>query len=166
MTLRLRVICGFVLVAIGILAASLQIASVLRDTHAADKAVGEKWAPANTAADELLAHLVDQETGERGYVITGNSDFLTPYTGGRQEAAQDLARIRSLVGGEPSIASDLTAVNDQWQRWLTEVAEPEIAAVRAGDVNRSQQLVENELGQTLFDGLRTKVATLQADISL
>lgn len=166
MTLRLRVIVGFVIVAVGILAASLQITSVLRDTHAADKAVGAKWAPANTAADQLLAHLVDQETGERGYVITGNPGFLTPYTDGRQAAAQDIARVRSLVGGEPSIAEDLNAVHGQWQRWLGEVAEPEIAAVKAGDVNRSQQLVENELGQTLFDGLRTKMATLQADISL
>jgi sigma-B regulation protein RsbU (phosphoserine phosphatase) len=166
MTLRLRVICGFVIVAVGILVASLQIASVLRDTHAADKAVGDKWAPANTAADQLLAHLVDQETGERGYVITGNRGFLTPYTDGREAAAQDLARVRALVGDEPAIASDLTAVDDQWQRWLSEVAEPEISAVQGGNVNRSQQLVENELGQTLFDGLRTKVATLQADISL
>jgi len=166
MTLRLRVICGFVIVAVGILVASLQIDSVLRDTHAADKAVGEKWAPANIAADQLLAHLVDQETGERGYVITGNSGFLTPYTEGRQAAAQDLARVRALVGDEPTIASDLAAVDDQWQRWLSEVGYPEIAAVEAGNVNRSQLLVENELGQTLFAGLRTKVATLRADISL
>ncbi len=166
MTLRLRVICGFVIVAAGIVAASLQITSVLRETRAADKAVGVRWTPASTASDQLLAHLVDQETGERGYVITGNPGFLTPYTEGRQAAAQDLARVRSLVGDEPSIASDLTAVDDQWQRWLTEVAEPEIAAVQARDANRSQQLVENELGQTLFDGLRTKMATLQADISL
>ncbi len=166
MTLRLRVICGFVIVAVGILVACLQITSVLRDTHAAGRAVGDKWAPANTAADQLLAHLVDQETGERGYVITGNNGFLTPYTEGRKAAAQDLARVRALVGDEPMIASDLTAVDDQWQRWLSEVAEPEIGAVQAGNVNRSQQLVENELGQTLFDGLRTKVAALQTGISL
>lgn len=166
MTLRLRVICGFVIVAAGIFAASLQISSVLHATHAADKAVRAKWAPASTAADQLLAHLVDQETGERGYVITGSAGFLTPYTAGRQAAAQDLARIRALVGQEPSIASDLTAVDDQWQRWLSDVAEPEIAAVQAGSESRSQELVQSKQGQTLFDDLRTKMASLQADISL
>ena len=166
MTLRLRVICGFVIVVAGIFVASLQITSVLHATHAADKAVSAKWSPASAAADQLLAHLVDQETGERGYVITGNAGFLTPYTQGRQAAAQDLARIRALIGDEPSIASDLTSVDDQWQRWLSEVAEPEVAAARAGNAARSQQLVQSEVGQTLFDELRTKVANLQADISL
>lgn len=166
MTLRLRVICGFVIVVAGIFAASLQITSVLHATHAADKAVSEKWTPASAAADQLLAHLVDQETGERGFVITGSAGFLTPYTQGRQAAAQDLARVGALVGDEPSIATDLNAVEAQWQRWLSQVAQPEVAAVQAGDESRSQQLVQSELGQTLFDELRTKVATLQADISL
>jgi sigma-B regulation protein RsbU (phosphoserine phosphatase) len=166
MTLRLRVICGFVIAAVGIIVASLQIAAVLRDTHGADSAVASRWAPASTAADRLLAHLVDQETGERAYVITGNAGFLAPYTDGRQAAAQDLARIHSLVGDESTIASDLAAVDDQWRLWLTAVAEPEIAVVKAGDITRSQQMVENELGQARFDALRTKVGKLQADISL
>ena len=165
-TLRARVICGFVVAVLGVILASLEIASVLHATHAADHAVSEKWAPASTASNQLMAHLVDQETGERGYVITRDSAFLQPYTEGRQQTAQDLTRIRSLVGGEPSVASDLTAVADQWQRWLSDVAEPEIAAAKSGDAQRSQQLVENEAGKTLFDSLRTKVAALQADITL
>ena len=165
MTLRVRVICGFVVAVIGAVLASIQIAAVLHDTHAADHAVTTKWAPASATSNQLIAHLVDQETGERGYVITHDSDFLDPYTVGRQDAAQDLAQLRQLVGDHATIASDLTAVDDQWQRWLSEVAEPEIAAAKAGDLTKSQQLVENELGQTLFDTLRTKAATLQTDIS-
>jgi len=130
-TLRARVICGFVVAVLGVILASLEIASVLHATHAADHAASEKWAPASTASNQLMAHLVDQETGERGYVITRDSAFLQPYTEGRQQTAQDLTRIRSLVGGEPSVASDLTAVADQWQRWLSDVAEPEIAAAKS-----------------------------------
>jgi serine phosphatase RsbU (regulator of sigma subunit)/CHASE3 domain sensor protein len=149
---------------VGGILASIQIATVLSDTHATDHAVTTKWAPANATSNKLIAHLVDQETGERGYVITHDPGFLNPYTAGRQAAAQDLVQLRTLVGDEPLIANDLAVVDDQWQRWLTEVAEPEIDAAKAGDLSKSQQLVENELGQTLFDSLRTKVMALQADI--
>lgn len=164
MTLRVRVFCGFLIAVVGGIFASIEIAVVLHDTHAADQAVSTRWAPANATSNKLIAHLVDQETGERGYVITHDAGFLNPYTSGRQAAAQDLVQLRALVGDEPIIASDLAAVEDQWQRWLTQVAEPEISAARAGDLSTSQQLVENELGQTLFDTLRTKVMTLQSDI--
>jgi len=165
MTLRVRVFCGFAVAVLVAVLASVQIASALRQTHAADRALTEKWTPANSTSNKLLAHLIDQETGERGYVITRDSGFLEPYTVGRQDAAQDLAQIRALVGDDPTIASDLTAVDDQWRRWLSEVAEPEIAATESGDQSKSAKLVENELGRTLFDDLRTKVTTLQTDIS-
>jgi sigma-B regulation protein RsbU (phosphoserine phosphatase) len=164
MTLRARVFCGFLIAVAGGIFASIQIAVVLHETHAADQAVTTRWAPANATSNKLIAHLVDQETGERGYVITHDPGFLNPYTSGRQAAAQDLVQLRGLVGDEPVIASDLAAVDDQWQHWLSQVAEPELAAAKAGDLTTSQQLVENELGQTLFDKLRTKVMALQSDI--
>lgn len=164
MTLRSRVFCGFLIAVVGGILASIEIAIALGQTHAADQAVTTRWAPANAASNKLIAHLVDQETGERGYVITHDASFLNPYTTGRQAAAQDLVQLRALVGDEPLIASDLAAVDDQWQRWLSAVAEPELAAAKAGDLSKSQQLVENELGETLFDTLRTKVMTLQSDI--
>lgn len=165
MTLRVRVFCGFAVAVLVAVLAGFQITSALHQTHAADRALSEKWSPANSTSDKLLAHLVDQETGERGYVITHDSGFLEPYTAGRRDAAQDLAQLRSMVGDDPTIASDLTAVEDQWQRWLSEVAQPEISAAQSGDQSKPAQLVENELGRTLFDDLRTKVTALQTDIS-
>jgi serine phosphatase RsbU (regulator of sigma subunit)/CHASE3 domain sensor protein len=165
MTLRLRVVCGFAVAVVGVVLASLQIAFVLHDTHAAARAVSDRWAPASSASKQLLSHLVDQETGERGYVITGDADFLDPYTTGRRAAAQDLVKIRALVGDNSTIAADLKTVDDQWQRWLSGVAEPEVNARQAGDLSQSQQLVDNQLGKTLFDSLRSKVAALQADVT-
>ena len=165
MTLRVRVMCGFVVAVVGVILASIEIATVLGEAHTADHAVSQKWAPASATANQLAAHVVDQETGERGYVITRDNGFMQPYTAGRKATAQDLARIRALVGSDPMIASDLTAVDDQWQRWLSEVAEPEIAAAASGDLTKSQALVENELDEAIFDTLRTKVTTLQTDIN-
>ena len=77
--------------------------------HAADRAVSSRWAPAATASDQLLAHLVDQETGERGYVITGDPAFLQPYEEGRAKTAQDLTQIQALVGDIPAVATALMA---------------------------------------------------------
>lgn len=165
MTLRLRVTCGFAFAVIGVVLAALQIAAVLHDAHAAERALTVRWAPASSASKQLLAHLVDQETGERGYVITGDSGFLNPYTSGRTAAAADLAKIKSLVGENRAIAGDLAAVEQQWQRWLSQVAEPEISAREAGNLSQSQQLVDNQLGKGLFDDLRTKVGSLQADVT-
>jgi serine phosphatase RsbU (regulator of sigma subunit)/CHASE3 domain sensor protein len=165
MSLRLRALCGFAIAIIGGVIAILQIFSGLHQTHTANQAVTERWTPAAAASNRLLSHLVDQETGERGYLITGDAKFLQPYTQGRTETTQDLALIRTLSGGVPAIADNLTTVESQWQLWLTTVAEPEIAARQAGNIAQSEELVDRSQDKPVFDDLRTKVATLQQDIS-
>src|SRR5688572_30211879 len=42
----------------------------------------------------LLAALVDQETGVRGYVLTGDPRFLEPYTSAREQQTTLIAEIR------------------------------------------------------------------------
>ena len=165
MSLRVRVLCGFVLAIAGAVLAIVQIFFGLQDAHVADKAVSTRWEPAASASDQLLAHLVDQETGERGYVITGDAKFLQPYTDGRAKTTQDLTSITRYVGSVPPITSAVTDVQRQWQTWLSTIAEPEIAARQTGSISQSQQLVDRAQGKTVFDELRNKVAALQQDIA-
>ena len=47
------------------------------------------------------AALVDQETGVRGYLLSGDERFLEPYTRGVADERTLLARIRQLLAGEP-----------------------------------------------------------------
>src|SRR5450755_726397 len=166
MSLRWRVWCGFAVVLAAAIVAIVAIFAGLRTTHAADREVRNRWTPAASASDQLLAHLVDQETGERGFVITGDAKLLEPFNSGRAATTQDLAQIRSLAGDVPSISAEVGGVQDQWRLWLTEIANPEIAARTSGDLNQSQQLVDRTQGKSVFDELRSRVALLQNDIGV
>ena len=44
--------------------------------------------------------LVNEETGVRGYVLTGRQDFLQPYQDGQQQEAQAVAALRQLQTGD------------------------------------------------------------------
>lgn len=39
---------------------------------------------------QVLADLLDSETGQRGYLLTGDSSFLVPYTAGQARIAAEL----------------------------------------------------------------------------
>ena len=164
MSLRWRVWCGFAVVLAAAIIAIVAIFAGLRTTHAADREVRNRWTPAASASELLLAHLVDQESGERGFVITGDAKLLEPFNSGREATTEDLAQIRTLAGDVPSISAEVGGVQDQWRLWLTEIANPEIAARTSGNLDQSQQLVDRTQGKTTFDELRSRVALLQNDI--
>lgn len=48
-------------------------------------------------ADEILLRLVDAETGQRGYLISGAPRFLAPYGGARADVARELRSVVPIV---------------------------------------------------------------------
>lgn len=53
------------------------------------------------------AALVDAETGQRGFLLTGEVEFLSPYESSRVRAASALARVRELTADNPAQQSSL-----------------------------------------------------------
>jgi CHASE3 domain sensor protein len=56
-------------------------------------------------SEDFLSALKDAETGERGYVITGNEAFLQPYVAVRDNMQDRLQRLQQLVQTDGSKAS-------------------------------------------------------------
>ncbi len=55
-----------------------------------------------TAVKDVLIALLDAETGNRGYQLTGRESFLDPYNASLQEYSKSMERVRSLEITDPS----------------------------------------------------------------
>lgn len=69
----------------------------------------------------VVAAMVDQETGMRGYVISSNPNFLEPQKAGAAAYADNLAQLRALTSDNPvqqRRLDDLDTLVKTWtQRW-------------------------------------------------
>ncbi len=165
-TLRRRVIAlcaavGVVLAVLGTLAA-LTAASNSRQLDT----ILNKAGPMRAAGESLNTALVDQETGVRGFALSGAELDLAPYQRGVAAEAQLLGQIAGLLDdgdGDDAIRAGLADVRSRAQTWRSTVAEPVIAAARSRGAVAGQQLITPEArGQ--FDALRGSVEKLQQDI--
>src|ERR1043166_8623721 len=59
---------------------------------------------------ELLSQVINAETGQRGFVITGQEVFLEPYTAALRELDQAYADVRRLTIDNPSQTRRLDAL--------------------------------------------------------
>ena len=164
-TLRRRVIAlcaavGVVLAVLGTLAA-LTAASNSRHLDT----ILNKAGPMRAAGESLNTALVDQETGVRGFALSGADLDLAPYQRGVAAEAQLLGQIDGLLDddGDDAIRAGLTDVRSRAQTWRSTVAEPVIAAVRSRGAAAGQQLITPE-ARAQFDALRASVDGLQRDI--
>src|SRR5229473_6124946 len=52
--------------------------------------------------DETVARLVDAETGQRGYLLTGQESYLEPYRAAIQSVGQTIGNLNSLTSDNPN----------------------------------------------------------------
>ncbi|GEP05620.1 methyl-accepting chemotaxis protein [Methylobacterium oxalidis] len=115
------------------------------------------------ALGELRTAMLNQETGLRGYLITGRTNSLEPYQSGRPALDAAINRLRAMIGndGEPSrLLADAVSAARTWQ---TEIAEPAIS--RAADPATRPEAVRIEAdgpGKQLFDTFRQKLDAIES----
>jgi signal transduction histidine kinase len=110
------------------------------------------------ASIRFEAAMLDQETGIRGYGLTGRADFLGPYAEGK---AQEQAALRTLgpVTKGARERTDLATVLQRAQIWQDHVATP--IAARKGDAVTGLAARQAAGGKADFDSLRAAMATQQ-----
>ncbi|MCX4095254.1 sensor histidine kinase [Nocardia sp. alder85J] len=124
---------------------------VISTTARASDQLLDRSLPAQREALRFQSALLDQETGVRGFVITGQPQFLDPYNQGvtaEHDAAQQL---RSLVTGDQQSTTDLDDIETAVQRWRTAYVLPLIASPA---VARAQGDTDAVQGKRDFDGIR------------
>ncbi len=114
-----------------------------------------------TQLQALLASLIDAETGERGYIITGNDSYLQPYTRGVAAAATEIGRVRQLTADNREQQIDLDRVAAETQVKLDQLARG-IQARRDKAFEAAQAVVLTNLGKRTMDGIRAVVARMEA----
>jgi signal transduction histidine kinase len=116
-------------------------------------------APALAAGQELSVALLNQETGVRGYDLSGRDEFLEPYRDGllAEQAAVSTLRAVADTAGLEELPADLDAVERAVRAWRAGFADPVIAQ---GGLDTGVASVDPVPGQALFDDVRAGVDRL------
>jgi signal transduction histidine kinase len=160
-TLRRRVIalCATVGLLLAVLGSLAAVTAVSNSDHL--NAILNKTGPLRAFGESLNTALVDQETGVRGFALSGVEADLGPYDQGVAAEATLLAEMERLLDpGDTDIRAALDDVRTRSQRWRTTVAEPVVAAVRSKGPAAGQALITTD-ARTQFDALRASVTELQ-----
>jgi signal transduction histidine kinase len=108
-----------------------------------------------STGQEINSRILDQESGVRGFALTGDERLLEPYSRARSDlpalwAAAD-QRATAVDGAAPGLVSALRGAAEDWQK---QVAEAEIELVRAGRRSEAVQIEASGRGKEMFDRFR------------
>lgn len=143
---------------------TLGIVAIVRLSDARS-VVLDRNGPAVLAQLRLANALVDQESGVRGFELTGREDFLTPYRNGQVVEREALATLSKLLTGDDMapVRRDTAIVRERAAAWQREYAEPVIAHVRSRGTEAAGAPAPS-VGRRTLDTVRAALARQGADL--
>jgi signal transduction histidine kinase len=101
--------------------------------------------------------MVDQETGVRGYLLSGDEKFLEPYHRGGDTYAAAIQKLKGLISRDRAQQSRLEELDELAKKWRSGIAEREIALMARPETQEDVRALEGSMaGKIAMDLIRAK----------
>ncbi|HEX3861007.1 MAG TPA: CHASE3 domain-containing protein [Stellaceae bacterium] len=104
----------------------------------------------------LLAEMIDAETGQRGFLLTGDDTYLAPYQAAVAEIKPTLNAVQQMATGNPEQERILSAIQPTIDAKLAELKRT-IDLRRIAGFDAAAKEVATTKGKTLMDQIRSAV---------
>ncbi|HEX4296421.1 MAG TPA: CHASE3 domain-containing protein [Devosia sp.] len=151
---------AFVVGAVAIILALL-VVSAIAQLQASDTAsrMARSLATSDTA-ERLLGVVRDAETGQRGYLLTGQDSYLGPFTAAQGSAGSIYDRLTQLVAGRSDQADRVAALKVPIDSKMAELAQT-VQMATNGDRDGALKIVADGAGKTSMDDFRARIAEIE-----
>ena len=110
----------------------------------------------------LFSTLKDAETGQRGFLLTGEESYLAPYIGAKEALADGFKSLRTLLFNRPEQRRRLDALESIATLKMAEV-DSTVIARRAGKSDAALAIVNTDRGKNYMDRIRAAVSEMETD---
>jgi PAS domain S-box-containing protein len=114
------------------------------------------------ALDALLSSVTDAETGQRGFLITGDPAYLEPYRQGTTRIQDVLGAIASLTADSSTQIQHLAELRPAVDQRLQELAQT-VEIRRTTGFEAAQQMVRTNVGKKTMERIRAIVGDMHRE---
>ena len=129
-------------------------------TLKADSALVVRSGDTLTALEDVLSTVKDAETGQRGYLLTGDETYLRPYSAAAQEIGPRLDALQRLTIDNPTQQDRLATVKQRIAAKLGELKQS-VDLRRSGGASAALALVQSGQGKEDMDAIRDQVSAME-----
>jgi len=115
-----------------------------------------------TSLAQALSLVTDAETGQRGFLLTGQTSYLEPYDAAVARLPQQLERIRRLTSDNPGQQSRVDSLERLSRQKLAELSAT-VATRERGNSQEALRVVLSGEGKRVMDEIRAAVDAMHAE---
>lgn len=112
--------------------------------------------------EKVLSNLKDTETGQRGYIITGEDSYLEPYRSGISAVNQTIQHLREMTSDNPNQQRRIDAIEPLVAAKLAELNET-IDLRKNKGFDAAAKVVRTDKGKNVMDDIRKVIKEIDTE---
>lgn len=105
---------------------------------------------------QIEKDVLDMETGQRGYALTGESSYLTPYDTGITEWKIHYTGLSGLINDNPDQSKILSNIQNNIEHWIESAGQYIVDLKRNGQTQAVNAFFHNDSGKVIIDSIRSQ----------
>lgn len=102
---------------------------------------------------EIEKNMLEMETGQRGYVITGDEDYLEPFNNALTAWQINYNKLYQLISDNAEQANHLENIKENIKEWIQVAGQPAVQLKQLGHDEEALHFFINDPGQQAMDSI-------------
>lgn len=154
-----KIIAGYVFILVCLVVSLLIVMNRMSAMQVEVDFVSQHDIEVHNLANQIQKNVLDMETGMRGYVITGNEEYLEPYNTASRNWLDNFNKLHSLLANNGTQQRNLEEIKPLIMSYITSSAEYAVNQKKENNQTALDDFFNNNKGKKMTDELRTHFDT-------
>ncbi|PKG24227.1 CHASE3 domain-containing protein [Niallia nealsonii] len=161
--IRSKITFGYVVIICCLLASVIIINSQIKSLQEERNYIINHDSKVHELTNNIEKYMLDMETGQRGFIIAGDSSYLEPYNKAEENWKLDYSKLMKLLKDNPDQQNNLKEIRTTIEHWITTAGEPTIQLKRENDEQGLQGFFLTDTGHKDMEMIRKQFNAFRSE---
>ncbi|UPK46987.1 CHASE3 domain-containing protein [Paenibacillus pabuli] len=161
-TIRSKIVLGYLVVVLLFGAVLLVLSAQIDASQKEIDFISHHDLEVHNLTNAIEKNVLNMETGQRGFMLTGEESYLEPYTQALTQWNSNYAELYELVSDNPSQQRTLENIKTHINRWIDVAGTASVTLKRQGNQEKVIEFFRSDPGKSEIDLLRSQLETFRS----
>lgn len=160
-TIRSKIVLGYLVVVLLFGAVLMILSAQINASQKEIDFITHHDLEVHNLTNAIEKNVLNMETGQRGFMLTGEESYLVPYTQAMTQWNSNYAELYELISDNPSQQMSLENIKTHINRWIDVAGTASVALKRQGNQEKVIEFFHSDPGKSEIDLLRSQFQTFR-----
>lgn len=160
-TIRSKIVLGYLVVVLLFGAVLMILSAQINASQKEIDFITHHDLEVHNLTNAIEKNVLNMETGQRGFMLTGEESYLEPYSQAMTQWNSNYAELYELISDNPSQQMSLENIKTHINRWIDVAGAASVALKKQGNQEKVIEFFQSDPGKSEIDLLRSQFQTFR-----